>query len=61
MNSALGSSWKQARQEIFSPEEIAASDERVKKIVAKIKAEREKSMPYKASAKNVEIQPVATF
>ncbi len=41
MNSALGRTWRQARQELFSPEEIAASEKRVKKILKEIDAKKE--------------------
>lgn len=41
MNSALGRTWRQARQELFSPEEIAASEKRVNKILKEIDAKKE--------------------
>lgn len=40
-NSAIGSSWQDARKEIFTPEENAASDFRVSLIRELIKARRE--------------------
>ena len=46
-NSALGKSWKQARQELFSPEEIAASDARVELMIALSKARKEKGLTQK--------------
>lgn len=47
-NSALGKSWKQARQELFSPEEIAASNARVEIMIALSKARKEKGLTQKA-------------
>ena len=41
-NGAVGSSWQDARKEIFTPEENAASDLRVSIILELIKARREK-------------------
>ena len=46
-NSALGRSWKQARQELFSPEEIAASDARVELMLALSNARKEKGLTQK--------------
>ncbi len=43
-NTALGRSWKQARQELFSPEEIAASDARVELMIALSNARKEKGL-----------------
>lgn len=43
-NSALGKTWKQARQELFSPEEIAASNVRVEIMIALSKARKEKGL-----------------
>ena len=43
-NSAVGSSWEDARREIFTPEEIAESDLRVSIICEMIKARREKGL-----------------
>ena len=41
-NGAVGSNWQDARKEIFTPEENAASDLRVSIILELIKARREK-------------------
>ena len=46
-NSALGKTWKQVRQELFSPEEIAASDARVEVMIALSKARKEKGLTQK--------------
>lgn len=46
-NHALGRTWKQARQELFSPEEIAASNARVEIMIALGKARREKGLTQK--------------
>lgn len=46
-NTALGKSWKQARQELFSPEEIAASDARVELMIALSNARKEKGLTQK--------------
>ena len=43
-NSAIGSDWEDFRKEIFTPEEIAESDNRVAIIVAMIEARREKKL-----------------
>ena len=43
-NSAIGSSWKDARKEIFTAEENAASDLRVSIILELIKARRESGL-----------------
>lgn len=42
-NRAIGRSWKQAKAELFTPEEIAAGDLRVEKILASIQAREEKN------------------
>ncbi len=42
--SAIGHSWEEVRQEIFSPEEIAESDLRVALIGEIIKARRERGL-----------------
>lgn len=41
-NSAIGHSWEEVRAELFTPEEIAASDLRVAVIGEIIKARNEK-------------------
>ena len=46
-NSALGRTWKQARQELFSPEEIAASNARVELMIALSQARKEKGLTQK--------------
>lgn len=46
-NTALGRSWKQARQELFSPEEIAASDARVELMITLSNARKEKGLTQK--------------
>ena len=46
-NSALGRTWKQARQELFSLEEIAASNARVEIMIALSKARKEKGLTQK--------------
>ncbi len=46
-NSALGHSWKQARLELFSPEEIAASDVRVDIMISLSNARKEKGLTQK--------------
>ena len=43
-NSAVGSSWQDARQEIFTPAENAASDLRVSIMLEMIKARRERGI-----------------
>ena len=43
-NSAIGSDWEDVRKELFTPEEIAESDNRVAVIVAMIQARREKNL-----------------
>ena len=58
-NSALGRSWKQARQELFSPEEIAASDARVKLAIALSKARKAQGLTQKELSEKTGIrQPV---
>ncbi|MBR0290001.1 MAG: helix-turn-helix transcriptional regulator, partial [Selenomonadaceae bacterium] len=42
-----GRTWKQARQELFSPEEIAASNARVEIMIALSKARKEKGLTQK--------------
>lgn len=46
-NPAIGSSWDEVRAELFTPEEIAASDLRVALIGELIKARREKGISQK--------------
>ena len=46
-NNALGRTWKQARQALFSPEEIAASDARVELMIALSKTRKEKGLTQK--------------
>ena len=46
-NYALGRTWKQARQELYSPEEIAASNARVEIMIALSKARKEKGLTQK--------------
>ena len=46
-NSALGRTWKQARQELYSPEEIAASNARVELMIALSQARKEKGLTQK--------------
>jgi len=46
-NSALGRTWKQARQELYSPEEIAASNTRVELMIALSQARKEKGLTQK--------------
>lgn len=46
-NSVLGNSWDEVRAELFTPEEIAASDLRVSLIGELIKAREEKGISQK--------------
>lgn len=46
-NPAIGSSWDEVRVELFTPEEIAASDLRVALIGELIKARQEKGISQK--------------
>lgn len=46
-NPAVGISWEEARKELFTPEEIAASDLRVAIIGELTKARREKGLTQK--------------
>ncbi len=46
-NSAIGSSWEDVRKELFTPEEIAASDLRVALIGELLKARKEKRISQK--------------
>ena len=46
-NPAIGMSWEEARKELFTPEEIAASDLRVAIIGELIKARHEKGLTQK--------------
>ena len=46
-NSAIGGTWEEFEREIFTPEEIAASDLRVALIGELIKARREKGISQK--------------
>ena len=58
-NHALGRTWKQARQELFSPEEIAASDARVKLAIALSKARKAQGLTQKELSEKTGIrQPV---
>lgn len=43
-NSAIGSSWEELEKELFTPEEIAASDLRVALISEMIKARQEQGL-----------------
>lgn len=36
-NSAIGDSWEKVRNELFTPEEIAASDDRVSRLIELLK------------------------
>ncbi len=47
MNSAIGRSWDEVREELFTPEEIAESDLRVALIGELIKARQEKGISQK--------------
>ena len=58
-NSAIGSSWDEVRAELFTPEEIAASDFRVALIGEMIKARQEQGFTQQAIEKASGIkQPV---
>ena len=46
-NSAIGGTWDELEQELFTPEEIAASDLRVSLIGEIIKARQEKGLSQK--------------
>ena len=46
-NSAIGRSWEEVRDELFTPEEIAESDLRVALIGELIKARQEKGLSQK--------------
>ena len=46
-NSAIGGTWEELRKELFTPEEIAASDLRVALIGELIQARREKGISQK--------------
>ncbi len=46
-NSALGGTWEELQKELFTPEEIAASDLRVALIGELIKARQEKGITQK--------------
>ncbi|MBQ9411769.1 MAG: helix-turn-helix transcriptional regulator [Oscillospiraceae bacterium] len=46
-NSAIGGTWEELRKELFTPEEIAASDLRVALIGELIKARQEKGFSQK--------------
>ncbi len=46
-NSAIGSSWKEVRAELYTPEEIAESDLRVALIGELIRARQEKGISQK--------------
>lgn len=46
-NSALGGTWEELQRELFTPEEIAASDLRVALIGELIKARQEKGISQK--------------
>lgn len=46
-NPAIGSSWEEVEKELFTPEEIAASDLRVALIGELIKARQEKGISQK--------------
>lgn len=46
-NSALGGTWEELQKELFTPEEIAASDLRVALIGELIKARQEKGISQK--------------
>lgn len=46
-NSAIGSSWEDVRKELFTPEEIAASDLRIALIGELIKARNERGISQK--------------
>lgn len=53
-NSAIGRSWDEVQKELFTPEEIAASDLRVALIGADIKARQEQGIM--SGQDNVEIE-----
>lgn len=46
-NPAIGKSWEEVEKELFTPEEIAASDLRVELICALIEARKEKGITQK--------------
>lgn len=46
-NPAIGKSWEEVEKELFTPEEIAASDFRVELICALIEARKEKGITQK--------------
>jgi len=46
-NSAIGSSWKDVRKEVFTPEEISKSNLRVSLVGELIKARKEKGISQK--------------
>ena len=59
MNEALGMTWKEARAELFTPEEIRASKERIAPIIAKINGYHTPQPDYFSQKVNVmELLPV---
>ena len=46
-NATLGKTWKEVQQELYTPEEIAASNARVNIMIALSKARKEKGLTQK--------------
>ena len=46
-NATLGKTWKEVQQELYTPEEIAASNARVEIMIALSKARKEKGLTQK--------------
>lgn len=46
-NATLGKTWKEVQQELYTPEEIAASNARVDLMIALSKARKEKGLTQK--------------
>lgn len=46
-NATLGKTWREVQRELYTPEEIAASDARVELMIALSKARKEKGLTQK--------------
>lgn len=53
-NPAIGSSWEEVRAELFTGEEIAASDERADRIRELIRAARENNWSWEKLQKRID-------
>ena len=58
-NATLGKTWKEVQQELYTPEEIAASNARVNIMIALSKARKEKGLTQKKLSEITGVKPSA--